>query len=93
MGEIIYVDFPHSHKEVATNDTLAVVESVKTIFDITSPISGQITHINETLKETPTILSESPYENGWLIKVKVEKTPNLLSYNEYQKTSKSPKMD
>ncbi len=72
LGDIVYLgDFPEVGDDVARDDVIGVVESVKATSDIFAPLSGDIAEINETLEDTPEVVNESPYDKGWLLKIAV----------------------
>jgi len=70
LGDIVFVELPEIGIEVAAKDEVAVVESVKAASDIYSPLSGEIVEINEALLVSPETVNSSPYENGWIYKLK-----------------------
>ena len=89
LGDIVYVDLPSVGQEFKKGDSFAAVESVKAASDIYMPVSGKIIEVNSAVVDTPEILNENCYENGWL--VKIEKTSvdedmsDLMSYSDYKK--------
>ncbi|MDW8096421.1 MAG: glycine cleavage system protein GcvH [Aquificaceae bacterium] len=66
LGDVVYVDLPHVGETYESGDTLANVESVKSVSPIYSPLSGRVVEVNETLSDEPHLLNESPYEEGWI---------------------------
>src|SRR5574340_449008 len=88
LGEVVFVDLPESGGSVSQGKSFGAVESVKATSDINSPISGEIVEINPQLKETPGLINSSPYEGGWMIKVKPSnpaELDSLLGPKEYTK--------
>jgi len=77
MTELVYVELPDVGRQVKTNEETAVVESVKSASDIYSPVSGEIVEVNSTLADNPALVNESPFENGWLFKVKLSQPDEL----------------
>jgi len=71
LTEIVYVELPKMGKKVKKGESLGVVESVKTVSDIYSPVSGEVVDINKPLEDSPQWINESPYEKGWLAIVKM----------------------
>jgi len=69
LGDITYVELPEVGTQVNAGDMVAVVESVKAAGDIYAPVAGTIVEVNETLEDTPEIVNQSPYEDGWLFKL------------------------
>jgi len=91
LGDIIYVEFPDVDTKFKNNDSIGTLEAVKTVADIFAPLSGCITEINEDLENNPELINESPYKNGWIIKMKIDKKEDyekLLNAEEYKKLTK-----
>lgn len=70
LGDVVFVELPAVGSQIQLNDSVAVVESVKAASDIYAPLTGEVVAINEALNESPDQLNHSPYEQGWLFKVK-----------------------
>ena len=88
LGDIVFLELPEVGASFNKGDVCATIESVKAASEIYMPISGTITEINDAVVNSPEILNESPYEQGWLVKVDftgndVEIT-DLLDYNDYK---------
>jgi glycine cleavage system H protein len=77
LGDIVYVELPEIESDVVIEDEMAVVESVKAASDIYAPLSGTIIAINSLLEETPEMINTSPYDDGWLFKMKLSKDNEL----------------
>ena len=71
LGDIVFVELPEPGTTVNAKDEVAVVESVKAASDVYSPISGEITEVNDALLDAPETVNSSPYENGWFYKMKL----------------------
>lgn len=86
LGDIVFVELPEIDINVSSGDPIAVVESVKAVSDVYSPLSGRITAINEALEESPELLNEDPYENYIAILVisDASETGNLMSADDYE---------
>ena len=87
LGDIVFVDLPKTGSTVTKGQTFGSVESVKAVSDIYSPVSGEVTSVNDLLSNTPEKLNEDPHGEGWLIQVKLSGTGNmdgLMSAAEYQ---------
>jgi len=87
LGEIVYVELPAVGEKISKDDPFGVVESVKAVSDIYAPISGTVVEVNEDLPESPEIVNEDPYGDGWLVKVKISDTTDfddLLDHEEYE---------
>ncbi|MBU0497769.1 MAG: glycine cleavage system protein GcvH [Candidatus Thermoplasmatota archaeon] len=88
LTDIVYVELPEVGKEVVKGDELCVVESVKSVSEIYSPISGTITKVNKALEETPETINSSPYDDGWLVEIKIKNIKeinDLFDANRYRK--------
>ncbi len=87
LKDIVYVDIPEIGSEFKKGDSIGVVESVKTVADVYSPITGKVTDANFTLKDHPQFVNEDPYGKGWLVKMEIqerEELKGLLSSKAYQ---------
>ena len=71
LTDIVFVELPEVGKEIKKGEELCVVESVKSVSEIYSPVSGKIIKINEELKDTPEIINEKPYDDGWLVEIEI----------------------
>lgn len=88
LGDITFVELPNTGDEVEQFEEFASIESVKAASDIFSPMSGKITAVNNGLNEEPGLINKSPYETGWIAKVKIsdlEGQSNLMTADEYRK--------
>ncbi|MDO4313889.1 MAG: glycine cleavage system protein GcvH [Eubacteriales bacterium] len=84
LGDLVFVNLPEVGDEVTAGEPLGDVESVKAVSDVYSPVSGEVSEINEALLDAPELINESPYE-AWFIKVKdVSEEEELLSAEEYK---------
>lgn len=77
LGDLVFVDLPEVEQNVAEGDECAVVESVKAASDVYSPLTGTIIAVNEALSDEPELVNNSPYDDGWLFKLKPENA-NML---------------
>ncbi len=88
LHEIVFIDLPEINREVKKGQVIAEIESVKSVAEVYSPISGIILDINDRLLEDPGLLNKSPYEDGWIVKIKPknweEESTELLKPNEYR---------
>ncbi|CAG5109933.1 Oidioi.mRNA.OKI2018_I69.chr2.g4401.t1.cds [Oikopleura dioica] len=69
LGDIVYVELPETGEEVSKGDDIGVIESVKSVGNIISPVSGEITEINEELADDAAVVNRYPFEEGWLVKI------------------------
>jgi len=70
LGELVYVELPEADREVDAGEACAVVESVKAASDVYSPLAGVVTAANDALAETPELVNDSPYGDGWLLQLR-----------------------
>ncbi|PKI57161.1 hypothetical protein CRG98_022451 [Punica granatum] len=88
LGEVVFVDLPEPGGQVSQGGGFGAVESVKATSDVLAPISGEIIEVNTKLSETPGLVNSSPYEDGWMIKIKPadpSELGKLLGPKEYTK--------
>jgi len=71
LGDMVFVELPEVGDSVTQGDDCAVAESVKAASDIYAPLSGEIVEINEALVDAPELVNNSPYEDGWMFKIKI----------------------
>ena len=91
LGDIIFVEFPDLDLDVESKDSIGTLEAVKTVADIYSPLKGKIIEINDQLEDNPEYINENPYDEGWIIKLKIENTDEyktLLTNKDYKKLIK-----
>ncbi|MBC8550986.1 MAG: glycine cleavage system protein GcvH [Candidatus Brocadiales bacterium] len=88
LTDIVFVELPEVGKQVDRNGNLCVVESVKSVSDIFSPISGEIVEVNKDLENSPDLVNNEPFAGGWIAKLKVEneaELDQLMTTEEYNK--------
>ena len=86
LGDIVFVELPDIGKELDAEEESAIVESVKAASDVYTPLSGEVVEINEKLFDEPEIVNNSPFEDGWFFKIKINDTSsfeNLMTEEEY----------
>ena len=71
LGDIVFVELPEVGDTVTLNEPFGSVESVKTVSELYSPVSGTVVEVNEELSDSPEFVNESPYENAWMIVVEL----------------------
>lgn len=79
LGDIVFVDLPAIGKAMAQKDTAGVVESVKAAADVYMPVSGEVTEVNEALRDDPSLANSDPQGAGWFFKVKLTDAAQLDS--------------
>ena len=88
LGDIVFVDLPKPGAKVSKGQTFGSVESVKAVSDIYSPVSGEVSAVNELLSRSPEKLNEDPHGAAWLIKVKLsapDEVNGLMQAGDYEK--------
>ncbi len=70
LGDIVYVELPQPGTQVEIMGEFGVVESVKTASDLYSPLAGEIVEVNEDLEDNPELVNDSPYDEGWMLKIR-----------------------
>ena len=89
LGDIVYVEVDTIDETLEKEEVFGTVEAVKTVSDLFMPISGEIIEFNESLESNPEKVSEDPYNEGWMIKLKMSDSSeleDLLSHEDYQNT-------
>lgn len=79
LGDIVYVDVSTVGNELAEGDLFGTVEAVKTVSDLFMPVSGTVLEVNQALEKEPELVNTDPYENGWMIKIKIKNKADLDS--------------
>lgn len=71
LGDVVFVEVPAVGRVLKQNEQFGVVESVKTVSDLYSPISGKVVEVNAELESSPELVNQGPYEQGWMLKVEL----------------------
>jgi len=82
------VELPNVNQRVNQGEPIGSVESVKATSDIFSPVSGKVVEVNDTLINNPEAINESPYEDGWILRIEIAREPeleNLMDPDEYRR--------
>ena len=93
MGDVVFVELPKVGQKLEKEKPCAVVESVKSAFDIYSPVSGEVTAVNGAVTGEPALLNQAPLEGGWMFKIKpsnpaeAETLMDWAAYQEFVKQS------
>jgi glycine cleavage system H protein len=90
LGDLVYVELPKPGTKFERGTTVAVVESTKAASDVYAPLSGEVVEANADLADTPQKVNESPYEGGWLFKLKLsnpKELSELLAADAYAKSA------
>ncbi len=86
LGDVVYVEVPEVGEKISKDDPFGAVESVKAVSDLYAPVSGTVTEVNEALPDTPELINEDPYGEGWIIKVTlsdIDELDDLMTPEEY----------
>ncbi len=87
LGDVVFVELPDVGDEVGQFEKMGEIESVKAVSDLYSPVSGTVVERNDALTDAPELVNDSPYEDGWMLRVEVSdssEVDNLLSAAEYE---------
>ena len=87
LGDVVFVELPEVGTVLEAGKAFGVVESVKAVSDIYAPVSGVVEEINDDLVEAPEIINTSPYEDGWMIKIRMDDASDadkLMDAEAYQ---------
>lgn len=79
LGDLVFVELPEVGAGFTEGDPCAVVESVKAASDVYAPLEGEVVAVNEDLVDSPEAINESPYEDGWIYKLKLTDADSLAS--------------
>jgi len=88
LGDVVFVELPEVNTQFEFHQVLGVVESVKAVSDIYSPISGEVVEVNQALNDNPELINEDPHGEGWIVKIKIKnetELQRLMSASEYEK--------
>jgi len=88
LGDIVSIELPEIGSTFKHNDVIAIIDSVKASSDIYCPMDGKIIEVNEKLLEHPEMINQSPYDEGWIVKIKssnLQQFDSLLSKEQYDK--------
>lgn len=87
LGDIVFIELPEVGADVTAGVPYAEVESVKAVSDVYAPLSGSVVEVNEEVVDAPELINESPFETGWLIKVRLSdpgEIDDLMTAEEYE---------
>jgi glycine cleavage system H protein len=92
LGDVVFVELPDVGGEVGQFEKMGEIESVKAVSDLFSPVSGKVVERNDKLLDQPELVNDSPYEDGWMLKVEMDdssEVDKLLSSSEYDELLES----
>jgi glycine cleavage system H protein len=93
LGDVVYVELPGVGDRVEKSEPFGVVESTKAVSDVYSPVTGEVAEVNDDLPDSPELVNEDPYGDGWLVKIKLSdasELDDLLTAAEYRAFIESP---
>jgi glycine cleavage system H protein len=94
LTDIVFVELPAIGKKVAKGEAVAVVESVKSVSDVYSPVGGEVIDVNKKLEDTPELVNQDAFDEGWIVKMRlsdVSELKTLLSAVDYEQMLKEEK--
>ena len=83
LGDVVFVDLPAEGAVVAIGKVVGEIESTKSVGELFAPVDGTVTEANQAVVDAPELVNSDPFGEGWLIKVKFDSLPELLSFDEY----------
>lgn len=89
LGDVVFVELPVVGAHLAQMKSFGTIDAVKTVSDLFAPVTGEVAAVNADLKENPALINQSPYEKGWMIRIKIQNPGELdalLSASAYEKT-------
>jgi len=87
LGEVVYVDLPSVGDEIVGNETFGEIESVKSVSELYTPVSGEVIAVNDALSDSPEQVNEDPYGEGWMVKVRMgdqSDLAGLMTADDYE---------
>jgi glycine cleavage system H protein len=87
LGDVVYVELPKVGDKFETSEPFGSVESVKAVSEIYMPLSGNVVEVNDALNDSPELVNEDPYGDGWMIRIKIANASQvdaLLTSIEYE---------
>lgn len=87
LGDVVFVELPAPGLKLKSAESFGSVESVKAVSEVYSPVTGEVTEVNEAVVDSPELINQDPYGRGWMIKVKLSNSAELkelLSASQYE---------
>ncbi|MFQ5722704.1 MAG: glycine cleavage system protein GcvH [Candidatus Aminicenantales bacterium] len=88
LGDVVYVELPARGTKLEFHQSIGVIESVKAVSDIYSPVSGEVIEVNQKLNDSPELVNQDPHGQGWIIRLKIKdksELQKLMTASEYEK--------
>ena len=86
LGDIVFVEMPELSTNLTASESFGAIEAVKTVADLFAPVSGKVIEINDNLDSSPDLVNSYPYNEGWIVKLKIDNSDEineLMNYDEY----------
>lgn len=86
LGDVVYVELPGEDDKLEEGKSFGVIESVKAVSDVYSPVDGEVIAVNEALLDSPELLNEDPYDTGWMVRIRLtkpEQVAKLMTSEQY----------
>jgi glycine cleavage system H protein len=87
LNEIIFLELPEEGDEVRAREPMGTIEAVKAVFDLNSPVTGEVIEVNQAAVDSPQIVTDDPYGEGWLVKIKIadpSELDDLMTADSYE---------
>lgn len=88
LGDVVFVELPQVGKKLDAKGTFGVVEAVKTVSDLYSPLAGEVVAVNTALADNPALVNQSPYGEGWMIRIRPDDAGQLITLMDQKAYSK-----
>jgi glycine cleavage system H protein len=88
LGDVIFVELPAPGTKVGAMKAFGTIDAVKTVSDLFAPVGGEVIAVNDALKENPALVNQSPYEKGWMVRLRLDdpkQAEQLLGADQYEK--------
>lgn len=77
LGDVVFVNLPRVGDKFAAQQAFGTIEAVKAVSDLFSPVAGEVTEVNAALDQDPAVVNRSPYEDGWMIRLRPERAADI----------------
>jgi glycine cleavage system H protein len=85
LGDVVFIEIPEKGKKVKKGDVVGSIESVKSVSDLVTPLSGEVVEANTALEDVPDTVNKDPYSNGWIFAIKIENKDEIAELLDYAK--------
>ena len=82
LGDVVYVEMPETGSSISKGESFGTIEAVKAVSELYSPVSGEVVEINDKLEGEPALVNQSPFGDGWMVKLKLTKPDELSDLME-----------